>query len=336
MFADSPQFPARGRLDKPLLLVLIDTEEEFDWSRPHDRASVGTSSIAAQTRAQAVFDRHGIRPIYCIDYPVAETGYGLLRELHADGKCEIGTHLHPWVSPPHDEPVNNRNSYPGNLPRALEREKLARLTDLIAERFGERPNVYKAGRYGVGPSSTGILEELGYEIDTSVVPRTDFSAEEGPDFRGCGGDPYWFGTDGRLLEIPMTVGFAGGLAEAGNRLHRPLQSPLGLRMHLPGIFSRLGLFERIRLTPEGHSFEEMRRLTQALVGRGQLVFSFTYHSPSLEPGFTPYVRNRADLEGFLAGFDAYFAYFIGELGGMAATPGEIRAALDPSPLARAA
>ena len=163
MFADTPQFPTEGRLDKPLLLVLtyrrsrphdrasvllvlIDTEEEFDWSRPHDRASVGTSSIAAQTRAQAIFDRHGIRPIYCIDYPVAETGYGLLRELHAEAKCDIGAHLHPWVNPPHDEPLTNRNSYPGNLPRALEREKLARLTDLIAERFGEPPRVYKAGR----------------------------------------------------------------------------------------------------------------------------------------------------------------------------------------------
>ena len=122
MFADTPQFPTEGRLDKPLLLVLIDTEEEFDWSRPHDRASVGTSSIAAQTRAQAIFDRHGIRPIYCIDYPVAETGYGLLRELHAEAKCDIGAHLHPWVNPPHDEPLTNRNSYPGNLPRALERE----------------------------------------------------------------------------------------------------------------------------------------------------------------------------------------------------------------------
>ena len=267
---------------------------------------------------------------------MAETVYGLLRELHAEAKCDIGAHLHPWVNPPHDEPLTNRNSYPGNLPRALEREKLARLTDLIAERFGEPPRVYKAGRYGVGPSTAGILDELGYEIDTSVVPQTDFSAEEGPDFRGCGGDPYRFGPGGRLLEIPMTVGFAGRLAEAGNRLHRPLQSAAGLRLRLPGIFSRLGLFERLRLTPEGHSFQEMRRLTQALLGRGQRVFSFTYHRPSLETGWTPYVRSTADLEVFLASFEAYFAYFMGELGGTAATAREIGAAFAPSPRASTA
>ena len=48
----------------PLLLVVIDTEEEFDWNAPFDRQSTATRSLPALTRAQEVFDRHGIRPLY--------------------------------------------------------------------------------------------------------------------------------------------------------------------------------------------------------------------------------------------------------------------------------
>ena len=310
--------------DTPLLMVLIDTEEEFDWSRPLARENTGTNTIAAQHRAHRVVERHGIRPIYTIDYPVAETGFAPLRELHQDGLCEIGAHLHPWVNPPHDELVSNANSYPGNLAPALERAKLERLTGLIEERFGSRPTVYKAGRYGVGPATAGTLEALGYDYDASVVPESDFRPDDGPDFRACGARPYWFGGTRRMLEIPVTVGFVGGLAGAGNRFHQHLRSRLGMKLHLPGIFSRLKMFERIRLSPEGQSFEELRRLTNAMMADGHRVFSFTYHSPSLEPGHTPYVRDNAELDRFLGCFGRYFDYFMHELGGRPATPGEIK------------
>src|SRR4029077_14909777 len=129
-----------------------------------------------QNRTQEIFDRYGVRPTYVVDYPVAsqETGYRPLREWLDDGKCQVGAHLHPWVNPPFDEEVNARNSYPGNLPAALEKEKLRRLTEIIEANFGHRPTVYRAGRYGIGAATGAILEELGYEIDTSIVPFTDF------------------------------------------------------------------------------------------------------------------------------------------------------------------
>src|SRR6201981_4182379 len=96
-------------------------------------------------------------------------------------------------------------------------------------------------------------------------------------------------------------------------------------LHVPGILARLGLVERITLTPEGISFEEQRRLTRALLRRGHRVFSFTYHSPSLEPGNTPYVRNQADLRGFLTRIAQSLDFFTGMVGGRAATPFEIQA-----------
>lgn len=316
--------PVKESIDQPLLLVVVDTEEEFDWSKPHSRDETSTLAMECQVRAHEIFGRYGIKPTYVIDYPVAsqETGYAPLKELYDSGLCQVGAHLHPWVSPPFDEEVCNLNSYPGNLPRALEKEKLVRLTDEIEKRFGQRPTIYKAGRYGVGPETAGILAELGYKIDASVVPQTDLRAEEGPDFRQCGARPYWFG-DAGLLELPLSVGFSGifsGLGRAGWGL---LDTPVGRALKLTAISSRLRLLDRLVLTPEGITHEEHKRLTRTMLASGHRVFSFTYHSPSLKPGCTPYVRDDNDLALFLDRFDRFFDFFINEIGGQPSTPHEV-------------
>ena len=316
-------FPPETR---PLLTVVVDTEEEFDWTQPFSSANVATTHIRHQARAHRIFEKYGLTPTYLVDFPVVhnEDSRGVLRELADGGHCSIGAPLHPWVNPPIEEKVELRSSYPGNLPASLERAKLARLTEGIAEGFGQRPIIYRAGRYGVGAATAGILEDLGYEIDTSVVPYSDFSAELGPDFGARGQRPYWFGTRRRLLEIPLTVGWAGLLADAGKPLHDLVQSMPLKKLRAPGLLARLGLFERIRLSPEGISFDEMRRLTLALLRRGLRTFSLTYHSPSLDVGCTPYVRTTADLDRFLSTIERYLAFFVEELGGLASTPTAIR------------
>src|SRR5260221_9056284 len=90
--------------DRPTLSVVIDTEEEFDWSAPFDAAATATENIQYQPLAQDIMDRHGVVPTYVVDYPVADTpaAYSLFRAIADDGRCEIGAHLHPWVTPPHD------------------------------------------------------------------------------------------------------------------------------------------------------------------------------------------------------------------------------------------
>src|SRR3546814_7184384 len=42
----------------PLLLVVIDTEEEFDWHLPHSRDNTSVSAIAAQGPAQQRSEEH--------------------------------------------------------------------------------------------------------------------------------------------------------------------------------------------------------------------------------------------------------------------------------------
>jgi len=319
----------------PLLLVVIDTEEEFDWSQPHARENTGVSAIAAQGLAQEIFARHGIVPTYVVDYPVAATpaAVSVLKAFAERGECRIGAHLHPWVNPPHSESVNTFNSYPGNLPPALEREKLAALTAQITEAFGARPLVYKAGRYGVGPATARILEDLGYLIDVSVVPYTSFTDDGGPDFSRAGFQPSWFGAGQGLLEIPLSCGFHGVLRSLGPALFPRVSTPAGMRLRLPGILARSGLLERIRLTPEGIDLAANMRLTRSLYQQGCRLFSFTYHSPSLVPGMTPYVSSIAELETFLESMDRYFTFFREELGGRPSDPMEVLAMVRPRPQA---
>ena len=62
-----------------------------------------------------------------------------------------------------------------------------------------------------------------------------------------------------------------------------------------------------------------------MLREGQRIFNFTYHSPSLAPGNTPYVRDAADLRAFLHRIEEYLEFFLGEVGGRPATPFEVKA-----------
>lgn len=311
----------------PLLMVVVDTEAEFDWDKPLSRLATSVRSVRHQVRVHGIFERYRIIPTYAVDYAVAsqEEGYRPLRELLDDGRCVIGAHLQPWENPPFTEDISDRrNSYAGNLPAALEREKLLRLTEAIEASFEVRPKIYRAGRFGIGPATTATLTELGYLVDTSVVPNTDLSSDGGPDFSRCGIHPFWCGAPGELLEIPLTVGFTGLLRDSGAWMYPHLIGPMALRLHLPGVLARLHLLDRVRLSPEGIDTEELIRLTRTMLRSGHRLFSFTYHSPSLQPGNLHYVQSEADLRVFLDRFEAFFDFFFGEAGGRAVTPIEFR------------
>jgi hypothetical protein len=313
-------------VSSPELLIVVDTEEEFDWTAPFSRESVATRSIPAQARAHEIYDRFGIVPTYVIDYPVATDpeAIAFLKGVQAQGKAEIGAHLHPWVTPPHLEEVTTRNSYHCNLPPELERAKIEAVTAAIEQSFGARPTVFKAGRYGYGPNTQATLIDLGYTVDCSVVPHTDLSADGGPDFRGRPDNPHWLDEAAGLLEIPLTVGFFGAAPRLGEKVDWLFDHPGASRLRLPGALARSGIVARSRLTPEGTPADEQCRLIAAMVARGHRTFSLTYHSPSLAPGHTPYVRNEADLARFLADIETVLTFFRDRVGGRFTTATRVR------------
>ena len=306
---------------RPHLALMVDAEEEFDWTANFSRNATQTRSIARQIAAHRIFDRFGIIPTYAVDYPVASEprAFGPLRELLIDGRCEIAAHLHPWVNPPFREEVNEHNSYPGNLPRSLEREKLVQLKGRLEENFAQSPIIYRAGRYGFGIHTAQTLTELGFKIDCSILPHWRVETGDMPDYRKFPESPYWFGPGRQLLEFPTTVGLVGSLKERGEIAYGILSGRLGSFLKLPGVLSRLGLAERIQLTPEGTSLEEAKRLTRALIRRNHRIFVLTYHSTSLLPGSNPYVRDEATLSSFMKWLEEYFDFFFGELDGIPST-----------------
>jgi hypothetical protein len=306
----------QGRLDHPSraadrvrfssdfghkFIVFVDTEEEFDWRAPRSRYAVGISAIRHLPEFQRLMDAHGIAPTYLIDYPVADSAASAetLARLFADGNCTIGTQLHPWVNPPFTEEINNFNSFVGNLPIEAERAKLASLTARIEENTGCRPTVYRAGRYGIGPNTAQLLEAAGYRVDTSVRPHFDYSHEGGPSFLRHDARPYWTGDNGLLLELPLGATFTGQLRRYGRFLMGNGRSN-GRRI---SALARSGMLARVALTPEDMPIDDVKRAISAMRGDGQRVFSFSFHSPSLAPGHTPYVRTSADLTNFYGWWD---------------------------------
>ncbi len=286
--------------------VFIDTEEEFDWTQPRSREATATSAIRYLPEFQRLMDAHSICPTYLIDYPVADNPQSaeILSTMLGAGNCRVGTQLHAWVNPPYDEEIIPINSFAGNLPIELERAKLTALTQRITEAIGVRPTIYRAGRYGVGPNSAALLEEAGYQVDVSVRPHFDYSNEGGPNFLRHNARPYWAGPSGNLLELPLGVSYTGQLRRYGRLLYGDGQSN-GRR--IAGL-ARAGMLSRVALTPEDMPVDDVKRAIDTMLSDGQQFLSFSFHSPSLTPGHTPYVRNSADLTNFYGWWDKVLTF----------------------------
>jgi hypothetical protein len=299
------QYVNFAALQTPSFIVTVDTEEEFDWSAPFTRDQHGTTHMAHIGRFQDLCDQNAVRPVYLIDYPIAadDVSVAMLGGYCSDGRADIGVQLHPWVNPPFHEEPNVKNSYACNLNPELERAKLVALYELIASRFAMAPKIYRAGRYGAGPNSRKILRDLGIKIDTSVRSLFDYTGQSGPNYADCSLYPYWI-EDGAIIELPLTTVFSGAFKSAGKSLYSRRLEKLASR----GILARTGLLERIALTPEGIPVAKAIKAIDIALDMEIPILNFSFHSPSLAAGHTPYVRNEEDLEHFYAWWKQVFAH----------------------------
>jgi hypothetical protein len=305
----------------PRLIAVVDTEEEFDWFAPHSREAVSVHHMSYIGRLQDVFDARRVQPSYMVDYPVASQsdGFAPLRAFADQGRAAIGAHLHPWVTPPAEEELSRVNSFHGNLPRALEFAKLENLTGAIERNFGRRPTTFKAGRYGIGSNTYGILAALGYRVDLSPAPALNSSAEGGPDFSDLPCYPFQDLTSG-LLVLPWTGAFCGWAP--GNRaaLNRWVRTAWRPSLRAPTFLYRSNALREIHLTPENTSLDLMIQLTGELYRKGQRCFVVALHSPSVMAGGAPYANTDAEVADLLGRLDRYLAFFFGEFGGQPWTP----------------
>jgi len=162
-------------------------------------------------------------------------------------------------------------------------------------------------------------------LSISACFRIQISAREAVlSFRDAPDRPYWINREGGILEIPLWRGVFGMAAGKDSvRSYDAEQNSRKARMKL-GILARLGLFERTTLTPEGVGVAPQRRLVRSLLRNGHRIFTLCYHSSSLAPGNTPYVRDQRDLGVFLDSIRYMLDLFLDDLGGRTTTALEIR------------
>lgn len=310
----------------PKLHVVVDTEEEFDWSAEPSRSSTSVKHMNFLWRFQEICRKYNIEPCYVIDYAIASqsSSSSVLKKWHDAGECSIGAHLHPWVNPPFTEQLSVGNMYPGNLDKQVEYEKLRTLRDLIQHVFNFKPIIYKAGRYGFGPNTADILNDLGFEIDMSFYPSFDLSNDGGPDHRHIPFGPFYIhGNRGKLLSLPVSSAIVGMYPKAfewGRSLEK---------YKVPALLSRLHIADRLALSPEGFTSEEHLKLTKRMLGKGESIFNLSLHSSSVMPGGSPYVQSEADVDAILSSCDRFFSFFINTLKGTPTTPERIQNALVP-------
>lgn len=310
---------------KTSLIVTVDTEEDGLWGGRYRSTGNTVENVRGVERFQSLCDRFGIRPTYLVDAPVVQDddAANLLRGFQDKGLAEIGAHLHPWCNPPCREEVSACTSYLCNLPEPLQRDKLIWLTEAIEKRFGRRPTSFRAGRYGLDIVGAKILRELGYLVDSSVIPFTDYSTDGGPNFQHAPHTPYFVNGDdlciacpsGTLLEVPISVGFSRVHFARAQAIRRAAMRPWLRRFHSVGIVDHLGIARRIKFSPEQADARRMKQLVDAYLAQQAAAMVMMLHSSSLSPGFSPYVKTENELQRFYRRLEATFEHCLNR-GGM--------------------
>jgi len=282
--------------------VFVYVQESFD------RATTGIGggeAVRYIPEFQRLLEAHGIIPTYLLNYPVAMAGqtHDQIGTIAEAGRCVIGAQLNPWVTPPHGEERTAALSYAGNLDPMLEREKIETLSAVIAARFGQRPVVYRAGRYGVGPNTAQILQQLGYRMDVSIRPGYDYRADGGPDFSRHDARAFWAGPEAMLVALPVGAGFIGSLRRFGRSIH-----PHVVNRKLGGALARSGLLAHVALTPEDMPIADVKEAVRVMIDQGINVLSFSLHATSLVAGQSPYVQNSADLNALYRWCEEIFLF----------------------------
>ena len=298
------------------LIITIDVEED-NWAN-YDKYNYSVKNIEKIPDLQCLFDKYDVIPTYLVNYPVAINikAINIFKEILKYNKCEIGTHCHPWNTPPFDGPNGNSNSMLCNLPEDVQYNKLKYLHEVIVDNFCISPISFRSGRWGFNHTVAKNIYKLGYRYDTSITPFTNWKPEGGPDNSKIDSNIYFIypntENDGNnyLLEVPATIGLIGLLSENKyflNKIYNINIDYMLKRFKIYTIMRLLGIYEKMWLSPENSTLEEMIRLTELIRGKRYFLNMF-FHSGSLMAGNTPFVPDTKSQKNFFKKIDLYLNY----------------------------
>lgn len=275
----------------PHLLVTVDVEEQFDWSR-FSRSEHKVAGLDALVSFHDDCKSIGIKPVLLATYPLlADDDFRtFFTSVLADDSGEVGIHLHSWVTPPFWDHPNVFNSYQMNLPEHIERRKLETLCRFFEDRFGRAPAAHRAGRWGGSDRTFCLLEEQGVSIDLSPSTGIGHCSQGGPNSAALDGRPFWGGASRRVLVVP---------APAIKCLRGPdwvSSAYFGGARRLPVLRRFQGWTDQgtpVRFSPEVQSSRLLAAMAQQFALRQLPVAVYSLHSTSLYLGGSQYADTPA-------------------------------------------
>jgi hypothetical protein len=286
------------------LILSLDTEED-NWAPTRTGWTVENARSLPQWH---VFCRRvGVYPSYLVTYSMASTPWAaaILRDLASDGTTEIGAHLHPWNTPPSEEPEPRHFTMLRHYPLASQIAKLESLRESVFGITGTVPTVFRAGRFGLGRDTVTALVRCGFDVDTSVTPHFSWADyDAGPDFIGAPMHAYRVdgiedlrrhAPGGSIIEVPLSSGHTRFAPRTWRRLGRIFGHPVSRAMRLASVSARVGLTRRCILSPEVHAVEDMVSLSRVIVQAGIPHLHMFLHSSTLRAGLSPFGRTQSDV-----------------------------------------
>jgi len=298
------------------LVITIDTEED-NWGEYSPKGST-VENILKVPQLQDLFDKFTVKPTYLVTYPVAKDNkaVSILKGILDKGNCEIGTHCHPWNTPPFKEVRSKRNSMLCNLQNDLQFHKIEVLHNTITDNFGIEPVSFRAGRWAYSEEVGRNIHKLGYKIDTSITPYTNWADNFGPNYLDYSPSPFRYhpmntrekSSAGYILEIPATIGFLQTNYKMISSIQKIMRQKYFRYLKLIGLAEKLNIMNKVWLCPEFSDSRTMIKLAKTMDQNKFPLINMVFHSSALKAGITPYVKTESDQKSFLRNISEFLVF----------------------------
>jgi hypothetical protein len=278
-------------MSRIFLAVTIDCECDKGM-RWHSKSPLRFEGVreGVGRRLAPLFRAYRAKPTYLLSPEVLRDPASVELFARQRGDAELGTHLHgEYADPDAFEPIVTRD-FQRDYPREVEAAKLTSLTSSFRSAFGRSPRSFRAGRFGLGSASMGLLESLGYLADSSVTPFVSWerAGARGLSFRTAPTQPYRPsrsspGEPGEspIIEIPVTI-----------RPHSLSRIPL-----LGRIFEPRWL--RPTRTRARALIDVAEQEIRAARSAGTVVLNAMFHNVEVIPDASPYAQTEHEAHAVL-------------------------------------
>ncbi len=298
-------------MKKVYLIISIDTECDKGpgWKLQRPMAFENITKGLPQT-LEPLFKKFSIKPTYLLSPEVMQHAESVAYFKRLQ-QTELGTHLHlEFIEPNANWEADRTKGIQADLDAEIEYEKLKNLTVLFNAQFGYQPLSFRAGRFGIGKNSFRYLQELGYQVDSSITPFKTHYYESGKvnNFWGKPVHPYRV-SNSNLIQVPVSISntdFAKlptwivGQVEDKRTLSKRILGRLGYR-------SKSTWFRPHRSDGQGliHVAKELMDTTPA---NKIPVLNMMFHSNEILAGASPYCQTDEEVTAYCTALEEVFDF----------------------------